>query len=71
MIDDGLWRQMTLGLDIVDANLWAARGGPGLRAIPRAIMARLRRDEVGEEVVRALGGGNVARLLAAPLEEVW
>lgn len=71
MIDDGLWRQITLGLDIVDANLWAARGGPGLRAIPLAIMARLRRDGVGEEAVRALGGGNVARLLAAPPEEVW
>jgi len=70
MIDDGLWRQITLGLDIVDAGLWAARGGPGLRAIPLAIMARLRRDGVGDEVVPALGGGNVARLLAAPPEEV-
>ncbi len=66
MIDDGLWRQMTLGLDIVDAGLWAARGGPGLRAIPLAIMARLRREGVGDEMVRALGGGNVARLLAGP-----
>ncbi len=63
MIADGLWPWVTLGLDLVDAASWHVRGGPGLRALSVDVLARLRREGVGDTIARALTGGNVARLL--------
>jgi phosphotriesterase-related protein len=59
---DELWRQVTVGLDLVDSRLWSVGGGAGLPAIGRSIMPRLR-ERLGEEVARALCGGNAALLL--------
>ncbi len=63
MIADGLWSQVTLGLDLVDVASWRVRGGPGLRALAVDVLARLRREGVADAIGRALSGGNVARLL--------
>ncbi|GAC1322969.1 MAG: hypothetical protein NVSMB22_10230 [Chloroflexota bacterium] len=64
MVAEGLEAQVTLGLDVVDVALWHVYGGPGLRTIPTTILARLRAEGASDEQLRAVGGQNIARLLA-------
>ena len=68
LIEAGLWERITLGTDLVDQAAWQTGGGPGLRALPLGVLAQLRREGVGEEVLAALGGGNALRLLAGRAE---
>jgi phosphotriesterase-related protein len=68
MIAEGLWKQVTLGLDLVDVRDWHVWGGCGLRAIPTVVLPRLRREGVSDEAVKDLGGGNAARLLGLKTE---
>jgi predicted metal-dependent phosphotriesterase family hydrolase len=68
LIEAGLWEQVTLGTDLVDHAAWRTGGGPGLRALPLGVLAQLRRDGTGEEVIAALAGGNALRLLAGRAE---
>jgi len=63
LIAAGFSRQITLGLDLVDSVSWYTRGGPGLRWLGTEAAARLGRDGVDDTSIRALLGGNVARLL--------
>jgi predicted metal-dependent phosphotriesterase family hydrolase len=65
LLEDGLARQLTLGLDLADAAGWRARGGPGLRLLS-ALADRLREAGVDEADVRAVAGGNALRLVGAP-----
>jgi predicted metal-dependent phosphotriesterase family hydrolase len=62
MVAGGLWKHITIGLDLVDPLMWRVRGGPGLRTIA-AIIGRLRDDGTPQDALTALGGGNVSRLL--------
>lgn len=64
LLAEGLWRQVTLGLDLVDQADWRVCGGPGLRTLPRDLLARLRREGAGEHALRALAGRNAIRMLA-------
>jgi phosphotriesterase-related protein len=64
MVEAGLSAQVTLGTDLVDTAAWRVGGGPGLRALPRGVLAQLRREGVDEEVLAGLAGGNALRLLA-------
>jgi 5-phospho-D-xylono-1,4-lactonase len=68
MVGCGLWRSVCAGLDLVDAARWAVSGGPGLRAIPTDVAARLRREGAPEEAVTAISGGNALRLLTESAE---
>jgi predicted metal-dependent phosphotriesterase family hydrolase len=58
----GLWRHVTLGLDLVEPTAWRTRGGPGLRTLAR-LVTRLRREGASEVALRALAGGNALGLL--------
>ncbi|WP_052890119.1 hypothetical protein [Thermogemmatispora carboxidivorans] len=64
MVQEGLWTQITLGLDLVDSSQWYVRGGPGLRTIAKQLLPRLHQAGVSDTALQALGGGNIARLLA-------
>ena len=64
LVREGLWRQATLGTDLVDHADWHAAGGPGLRALPLDVVGRLRGAGVEGEALRALAGGNAVRLLS-------
>ena len=64
LLAEGLWRQVTLGLDLVDHAAWRVCGGPGLRTLPRDLLARLRREGAGERALRAVAGRNAVRVLA-------
>jgi 5-phospho-D-xylono-1,4-lactonase len=64
LLEERLWRHITLGLDLVDIRAWHVRGGPGLRALPGEVLDRLRREGAGTVVLRALAGQNAVRLLA-------
>jgi 5-phospho-D-xylono-1,4-lactonase len=68
MVGAGLWESVTLGTDLVDHSAWRSGGGPGLRGLPRGVLGQLRREDVGEEVLAALAGGNALRLLARRAE---
>jgi 5-phospho-D-xylono-1,4-lactonase len=59
---EGLWRRITVGLDLVDATMWSVGGGDGLPAIAGSILPGLRR-RVGDAEARALTGANAIRLL--------
>lgn len=63
MLSEGLWPQITLGLDLVETSQWHVAGGPGLRTISIALLPRLRASGASTQMIRALGGGNIARLL--------
>lgn len=69
MINENLGTHITLGLDLVDVAQWHAAGGPGLRTIPTVVLPRLRQCGVDEELLQALGGGNITRLLASQREK--
>ena len=68
LVDEGLWRQATLGTDLVEHSRWHAAGGPGLRALPLEIVERLRREGVEGAPLQALAGGNAIRLLGQSAE---
>ena len=68
MVDDGLWRNVTLGTDLVEHAAWRVAGGPGLRALPLGVLARLRREGMEGEPLDALAGGNAVRLLGEHAE---
>jgi phosphotriesterase-related protein len=59
---EGLWRRITIGLDLVDPGLWAASGGPGLASIRRRLVPALRDAGLADEAVAGLAGGNAMRL---------
>jgi phosphotriesterase-related protein len=59
----GLWTQIAVGLDLVDASRWSSRGGPGLPSIGDAILPRLRAEGLPERAAAALVGGNALALL--------
>jgi phosphotriesterase-related protein len=63
LVDEGLWRHVTLGLDLVDTSAWRVCGGPGLRTLPRELVPRLRREGADGRALRALAGGNAIRML--------
>jgi 5-phospho-D-xylono-1,4-lactonase len=63
MIEAGLWRQVTLGTDLVEPAAWHVGGGSGLRALPLQVVERLRRERVQRDALDALAGGNAVRLL--------
>jgi 5-phospho-D-xylono-1,4-lactonase len=62
LASEGLWGQITVGLDVVDQALWSVCGGEGLPAIGRSILPELR-ARVGDREARALTGANAIRLL--------
>ena len=64
MIGAGFWRQIAVGLDIVETSMWKSGRGPGLCSIPNVIGKRLKSQGAGAEVVRAMTGGNIARMLS-------
>jgi predicted metal-dependent phosphotriesterase family hydrolase len=68
LIAEGLWKQVTLGLDLVDVRDWHVRGGCGLRAIPTVVLPRLRREGASDEAVKTLGGGIAACFLGLKME---
>lgn len=68
LVREGLWRQATLGTDLVDRAAWCASGGPGLRALPLDVVGRLRRAGVEDAALRALAGGNAVRLLRGSVQ---
>jgi 5-phospho-D-xylono-1,4-lactonase len=68
LVEDGLWRQVTLGTDLVDHGAWHVAGGRGLRALPLEVVGRLRREGVEHEALAALAGGNAVRLLGRQVQ---
>lgn len=54
MIAEGLWRHVTLGLDLANGTAWRAHGGPGRRWLPSVALPRLRRDGVDDIAIQAL-----------------
>jgi 5-phospho-D-xylono-1,4-lactonase len=68
LVEERLWRQITLGTYLVDLCAWRVAGGPGLRALPLDVVDRLRREGVGQEALAALAGGNAVRLLGQRVE---
>jgi phosphotriesterase-related protein len=62
LASEGLWAQITVGLDVVDPALWSVCGGEGLPAIGHSILPELR-ARAGEREARALTGANAIRLL--------
>ena len=64
MLEEGLDRQIAIGLDIVDQTLWQVKGGPGLRAIPGILVPRLLSEGATEASVQAMSAGNICRVLA-------
>jgi predicted metal-dependent phosphotriesterase family hydrolase len=64
MLSEGLARQVTLGLDLVDATRWRVCGGPGLRALPCEVVPRLRDEGAAAEELHGLAGANALRLLS-------
>jgi phosphotriesterase-related protein len=63
LCDAGFADRITAGLDLADARMWSIAGGPGLAAIPRTILPRVR-TVAGAEAAAAICGGNVRRLLS-------
>lgn len=63
MLEEGLYRHVAIGLDIVDRALWHVCGGPGLRAIPEVIVPRLRSEGASEAAIKAMVAGNICRVL--------
>ena len=63
MLAEGLWKHITLGLDLVDVSMWHVSGGPGLRTLPLAVLPRLRDEGASEEAMQALAAGNIIRAL--------
>ncbi len=65
MVRAGYWGHIAIGLDAARSARWRHfGGGPGLVALPDAILPRLHHEGLSETEVTALTGQNVARFLA-------
>lgn len=68
MVRAGHVARIAIGLDAARSARWRHYGGgPGLVALPDAILPRLHHEGLSETEVAALTGQNVARFLARPV----
>jgi predicted metal-dependent phosphotriesterase family hydrolase len=63
LASEGLWEQITVGLDLVDVSRWSAGGGPGLVSIADEVVPRLRAEGIPERAIAGLVGANALAML--------
>jgi len=65
MVKNGYEKNIALGLDFADKNLWHSYGGkPGLNSITEIIIPRLEIIGINKSIIKRLTGSNIVRSLS-------